>query len=297
MPPRRPVPPELLTRPFTTAEASAAGLSKDVLAGARFWAPARGVHAHVDLPDCLELRCRALSLIVPKAVVSHSSAARLRGLPLPGQPAQGPIEVTTEGKPPRHAGVLAHQASLDEEVVVLDCGVRATTASRTWADLACRLSLDDLVILGDAVLRHGWAGPANLTSAARRPNRRGAERLRAALPPLEARTDSPMETRLRLIVIRAGLARPVANRDVVVDGCWLARPDLSWPDLRIAVEYDGDHHRLDRAQWQRDIGRRRLLEDAGWLLVVVTADDVLRHPDQLVDRLRRLIVQRRSGSR
>lgn len=106
-----------------------------------------------------------------------------------------------------------------------------------------------------------------------------------------------METRLRLIVIRAGLARPVANRDVVVDGCWLARPDLSWPDLRIAVEYDGDHHRLDRAQWQRDIGRRRLLEDAGWLLVVVTADDVLRHPDQLVDRLRRLIVQRRSGSR
>ena len=116
--------------------------------------------------------------------------------------------------------------------------------------------------------------------------------MRAAIPLLEPRTDSPMETRLRLLIVRAGLPRPVANLDVVVDGGWLARPDLSYPALMIAIEYDGDHHRTDRRQWQRDIGRRRGLEDAGWLLVIVTADDVLRRPHEIVARIGRAIASR-----
>lgn len=292
MPGRSRVPQHLLTRPFTLAEGAQAGLSATVLEGSRFWAPVRGVRAHVGLTDSTELRCRALALVTLDVVVSHVTAAELRGLPLPARRGGLVLEVTTQRKPPRHVGVRGHQACLGDDVTVLDCGVRATTAARTWADLAGRLALDDLVILGDSVLRHGWADQAALTAAAAVPGRRGAVRLRTALALLEPRTDSPMETRLRLLIVRSGLPRPVAGRDLVVDGCWLARPDLSWPSLRIAVEYDGDHHRTDRVQWQRDIARRRLLEDAGWALVVVTADDVLRHPTQLVERLRRLVAQR-----
>ena len=116
--------------------------------------------------------------------------------------------------------------------------------------------------------------------------------MRQAIPLLEPRSDSPMETRLRLLLVLGGLPCPESNRDVVVDGEWLARPDLSYPALRIAIEYDGDHHRTDRRQWQRDIGRRRLLEDAGWLLIVVTAADVLRHPEAIVERVRRAIAAR-----
>ncbi len=142
------------------------------------------------------------------------------------------------------------------------------------------------------MLRHGWADVVELTAMAARPSRRGNRRMRDAIPLLEPRTDSPMETRLRLLIVRAGLPRPVAGRDVVVDGEWLARPDLSYPALRIAIEFDGDHHRTSRTQWQRDIGRRRALEDAGWLLIVLTADDVLRHPELTVDRVRRAVETR-----
>ena len=152
------------------------------------------------------------------------------------------------------------------------------------------------MVLGDAVLRHGWADLVELTAWSARPGRRGARRMRAAIALLEPRADSPMETRLRLLLLRAGLGRPVANQDVVVDGGWLARPDLSYPDLRIAIEYDGDHHRTNRRQWQRDIGRRRVLEDAGWLVIVVTADDVLRRPEQLVERVRCAIARRSTSS-
>lgn len=297
MPARHQVPPQLLQRPFTPAQAAALGLSADVLRGARFWTPMRGVRAARELPDSFELRCQALALLASEAAFSHLSAARLCDLPVPRQRSPlgvalaEPLEVTSPGLPRRIRGVRAHHGQLGADVRIVR-GLPVTCGARTWADLAGRLGLDDLVVLGDAVLRQGWADLVELSAWAARPRRRGAARMRAAIALLEPRTDSPMETRLRLLLIRAGLGRPAANCDVIVDGEWLARPDLSYPALRIAIEYDGDHHRTDRRQWQRDIGRRRVLEDAGWLVIVVTADDVLRRPEQLVERVRRAIASR-----
>jgi very-short-patch-repair endonuclease len=95
-----------------------------------------------------------------------------------------------------------------------------------------------------------------------------------------------METRLRLLLVRAGLPAPCVNRDVVEDGAWLARPDLSYPLQRIAIEYEGDHHRTDRRQWKRDKARRRLLEDHGWLVIEVIDDDVYKTPELTVARVR-----------
>jgi very-short-patch-repair endonuclease len=73
------------------------------------------------------------------------------------------------------------------------------------------------------------------------------------------------------------------------------RPDLSYPDLRIAIEYDGDHHRTSR-QWRSDRARRQLLEDAGWIVLEFTADDVLRRPEQTVERIRRAIAGRAAAT-
>lgn len=291
MPARRSLPTELLARPFTVAEGAAAGLSADVLRGRRFWAPARGVRASTQLADTLQLRCAALALLVPGAVFSHATAARLCRLPVPEHMGDNLLEISVVGARPRTPNVRVHDCDVGDDVHLMPDGTRVTTGRRTWADLATELAIDDLVILGDAILRHGWGDVPGLGELADRRGRRGVRRMRAALPLLETRTDSPMETRLRLLIVRSGLPRPVAGRDVVVDGCWLARPDLSWPDLRLALEYDGDHHRTDRRQWQRDIARRRSLEDAGWTLVVVTADDVLRHSEALVERLRAAILR------
>jgi len=64
-----------------------------------------------------------------------------------------------------------------------------------------------------------------------------------------------------------------------------------YPVLRIAIEYDGDHHRTSR-QWRIDRTRRQLLEDAGWIVLEFTADDVLRRPEATVERVRRAIASR-----
>jgi very-short-patch-repair endonuclease len=62
-------------------------------------------------------------------------------------------------------------------------------------------------------------------------------------------------------------------------------PDLSYPELRIAIEYDGDVHR-DQRQWRKDVARQRRLEELGWIIVHVMADDITRDPGPFLAAVR-----------
>ncbi|MEU4423932.1 DUF559 domain-containing protein [Actinoplanes sp. NPDC024001] len=75
--------------------------------------------------------------------------------------------------------------------------------------------------------------------------------------------------------------RPAAVQFEVRDGAGalIGRVDLAWPEVRLAVEYDGDHHR-EREQFRRDVERLNALRLAGWTVLRFTADDVLRRPER-----------------
>ena len=60
---------------------------------------------------------------------------------------------------------------------------------------------------------------------------------------------------MRLTVIDAGLPQPEVNYDVIEAGRWLGQVDLAYPELRIAIEYEGEHHLTDPLQWAEDIAR------------------------------------------
>ena len=108
-----------------------------------------------------------------------------------------------------------------------------------------------------------------------------------------------METRLRLVFEDAGLPRPVVNAWIYGnDGAPIHKPDLSWPQWRVAADYDGAHH-ADRDQvedvrrgrasdWRlrQDTSRRDLLEEMGWILRVFTSFDVFRAPGPAIERMR-----------
>ena len=71
-----------------------------------------------------------------------------------------------------------------------------------------------------------------------------------------------------------------------VDGIPLAYLDLGWEDYMVAVEYDGDQHRSDRAQYVKDIRRIQMLERMGWIIVRVVAED---RPANIVRRVRQAL--------
>jgi hypothetical protein len=291
--------PEELTRgPFTPADARAVGVGADVLRGRRFEALHHGVRTLTAAGRDLEQRCLALAAVVPRAAFSHGTAAALLGLPLPSDLATDDcLHVTTPLglRAPRRAAVSGHSGDLGGLVQLLPSGLRVVTAPACWAQLSAGLGLADLVAIGDAAVGRGLASLTQLARTVEDPrHRRGRCLRRRALPLLDGRSASPMESRLRVLMVLAGLPAPSVNRDVVEDGEWLACPDLSYPELKIAIEYEGDHHRSDRRQWRHDKARRRLLEDHGWLVIEVTADDVYLRPDLLVARIKAAIMRRRA---
>ncbi|MCD2443877.1 hypothetical protein LQ757_16470 [Agromyces sp. SYSU K20354] len=85
--------------------------------------------------------------------------------------------------------------------------------------------------------------------------------------------------------MRAGLPEPIIAAPVPVRHGVVLHPDLSYPELRIAIEYEGEEHRLDPRRWHDDIARRRALEAVGWVVIRVTMAD-LRAPEQFLADLR-----------
>ena len=152
--------------------------------------------------------------------------------------------------------------------------MRVTGPARTWLDLASTgLPIDDLVIAGDRLLR--WTDPLctleELTShVLAHPRARGTRAARGALPLLTDRSQSPRESLVRLRLHAVGLPRPELNYVITgANGAFIARVDLAFPEYKVLVEYEGEHHLRDPLQWNKDILRFNLLQNLGWICIRV----------------------------
>ncbi|WP_431278461.1 hypothetical protein [Leifsonia poae] len=227
--------------------------------------------------------------------MSHSTAARLLALPVPWD-VRDTLHLTVA--PPLHrpkvAGVHAHCGGLEPRDVMLAHGMSVTAPARVWADLAQTLSMRDLVILGDAIIhwRHRRATLDDLRARLGAPGSRGVTRARASLEHMNERSESPQESLLRVILAEAGLPPPDVNVELRGrDGRFLARPDLRYPTFRVIVEYEGDHHRVDRGQWRHDLVRTTRLQDAGESVLRVGSAH-LREEKRLVALVYRTLASR-----
>ncbi len=120
----------------------------------------------------------------------------------------------------------------------------------------------------------------------------GSRRVRDALSRAREGVESPKETETRLLIVADGLPEPVVQHEIHENGLFIARSDMAYPELKIAIEYEGDGHRTSRDQWRRDIQRQRELEDHGWIVIRVTQLD-LDDARPLLDRIRRAMASRR----
>lgn len=283
---RRPVvPPELTHGPFTLADARRAGLTRRQLQGASWRRVDTGLYAWAGCADSPELVLAAVLRRLPVgAVFSGRTAAWLHSLDVP--PCD-PVEVTvplTSGVSTR-SGISVQRARLDAEDVVQRCGLPATSAVRTVADIAGRRPLVEAVTIADMALHEGSVELADLRQTlASRAGRNGASRFRRVIELAEPAAESPMETRLRLLLVLAGLPRPEAQVRLHDEhGRFLARPDLYYPSQRLCIEYDGTTHRESLIEDNR---RQNRLQNAGFRLLRFTAADVIRSPDSVVTLVR-----------
>ncbi len=281
------------TRPFTRIEALRAGLTDRQLNGPRYRRLLQGAYVSAHVAEHPDLRARAaLMLCGTDAVLSHSSTARLVGAPVPDDGVEH-VTVPSAGERRRRTDLISHVAALQAEEIRVLRGLRVTAPSRLFLDMAAQLDLVDLVVLGDWLVAQEHISIAQLQLYLANATGRHVRAARRAAELVRAGVDSPMETRLRLLIVFAGLPEPVVNlriRDE--DGNVVLKLDLSWPDYHLAVEYDGRHHVERIEQWERDHARRDELENDGWRLMVVTAKGIYREPEVTLDRIHRALRER-----
>ena len=107
-----------------------------------------------------------------------------------------------------------------------------------------------------------------------------------------------MESRLRMLLVLAGLPEPVVNHiEYDEQGRWVRRYDLSYPELRLAIEYDGRQHAESDRQWERDVERREELDREEWRIVVVLAKGIYREPGRTIERVVEALVSRGTPAR
>jgi hypothetical protein len=198
------------------------------------------------------------------------------------------VELTVApGRPrPVVAGVRVRRAALRPGEVTELRQVPVTTAAATGVSVSGRGPLDEAVVVLDRLVAARAVDLATIRATAATATGRGcrqARQARSAADLADGLAGSPQETRLRLLLHRSPLPRPVAQYTVRGAAGFVARVDFAWPARRLAVEYDGASH-AEAAQFAADRHRLNRLTAAGWRVLFVTAED-LRRPEQVIARI------------
>ena len=174
------------------------------------------------------------------------------------------------GRPPD--GNAVRNERIDGAEIVEFGGVRVTTPERTAFDIARHLPRDLAVVHLDALARATGITTAQVVDLADRyPRARGLPRARIALSLMDGGSQSPQETRLRLILIDDGLPPP-RTQITVSDGTNRAFIDMGYDEPRVGFDYEGSHHSEVRDQYVHDIGRAELIDREGWTDIRVVAE-------------------------
>ena len=169
-----------------------------------------------------------------------------------------------------------------------------STPEQTFIDMAAiGVNLVDLVVLGDAMLKAKLTTVPTLIEAIEAWHGYGTRLALRAAGLMREGVDSPMETRVRLLIVLAGLPEPTVN--VIVrgeDGSWRMRFDLCYLNQRLILEYDGRRHADSPEQWERDLCRREDLDRMDYRLLVVTSRGIYNEPQRTLERVREALRER-----
>jgi very-short-patch-repair endonuclease len=269
-----------LDGPFIGSEALRAGLVRKHQLRANFRPVFPNVYMPKDATLTLPDRARAAWLWSHRqGVIAGLTAAGLHGSKWVDESSLTEL-VWPNARAPH--GLRTYDNQLDVGESVMRRGLPTTSLERTAFDVGRRGRLDDAIAQLDALGRATHFRPDDVVAVARRHRgARGLRQLSRALDLHDPGAESPKETWLRLLVIRAGYPRPTTQIPVLSpDGRRNYRLDMGWEELMLAVEYDGEQHRLDPQQFAYDIVRSEDLEELGWTRIRVVkknrAADVLR---------------------
>jgi hypothetical protein len=259
--------------PFVGTEAIASGTLTAYQLRTRCVAIYPGVYVARDTVLTAKARAKAAWLWSDRrGVIAGRSAAALLGSKW--LEARYPAELIHDNRRPP-SGIRTRIDRIECDEVTIVSGVRVTTPARTALDLACRYPVDEAVALIDALANATHLKMADVELLVERyRGRRGIKRARTALDLVDAGAESPRETWLRLLAVRAGFPRPRTQVPVHDEyGVLVGVFDMAWEGVKVAADYEGDQHRTDRRRFGRDIHKAETVTRLRWAHIRVTSMD------------------------
>lgn len=156
------------------------------------------------------------------------------------------------------------------------------------------LPLVELAVAADWIVRAKRAPLAQVQEALAGATGRHCRRAHRAAELVRERVDSPQETRLRLMIVLAGLPEPECNIELGDEWFFIGRVDLYLRAWKIAVEYEGDQHRTDPTVFAHDLDRIAQLTASGVLMVRI-AKTHMQAPRDVVHRVFTALTSRGYG--
>jgi hypothetical protein len=302
---------------FTTADARRSGYGEPEIrhlrSSGRWIAVRRGVYVPAGTlaeheaagrrhqVDCLAV---LLALDRPTAAVSHASAARLWGSPVP-RASTATIRLTDPHQWRRGRGYLLQEAPLGAADVTTVGAFRLTTVRRTLVDVGRELPLEDAVVAMDAALLAGRTTAEELGQAVAAVHHwPGAPRAARAVSYADGRAESPLETRGRLRIAGSGLPVPELQVEIRAGGRLVAVVDAWFDDAAVAVEFDGRVKYTDpwrgrtagQVLWEEK-RREDELRALGIGVVRIVEEDLGARWSEVAGRLSRLLARPRPAPR
>jgi len=242
----------------------------------------RGVSVDATVPDTRELRIAAIRLVAPPyAVVCNASASWLHGVD--SYRPSGRFDLVPSLVVPHsrtrvtRSDVRCRQAIIPDADIMDIEGVLVTDPTRTASDLLRELRPPYALAAADGLAHAGLVDPIELWHyVARLKGYRWVVQARRLADLVEPDTESPGESWTRLRLVDAGFPRPVPQYSITDrHGREIYRLDLAYPELRIAIEYDGREFHTDQQDAAHDEERRVQLRDRwGWRTVVVDRNSI-----------------------
>ena len=256
---------------FIGSEAVAAGMVNKYDLRARYRRVLPDVYIAKGAP--LSLRDRTVATWLwsrREGVISGVAASALHGAKWVDDDAV--IELNWPGRKAPPGVKVRNETLLDGEIMSRK-GIAVTSIARTAFDLTRRGPTGRAVERLDALAcATNFAVHDVLDVAAHHPHVKGLSRVEGLLQHVDAGAQSPRETWLRLLLIEAGFPRPETQIPVPrPDGYSHYFLDMGWRDVMVAVEYDGEHHRVDRNTYRDDLVRSECIAHSGWRRIRVVA--------------------------
>lgn len=182
------------------------------------------------------------------------------------------------------AGLVVHRRA--GAPLTIWAGRPVTRPGWTAVEVARTLDRPRALATLDAALRSRTCDRSDLTEAAvAQAGRRGIVLVRDLIPLTRAESESPMESEARLVMVDGGLPEPVLQYEVIDRDGRRWRLDFAWPEHRFAVEYDGFDWHSSTEHLRRDRQKRAALQELGWRVLHLVADDVRSRQASMVRRI------------